>query len=385
MPPIHYVVKSRLVIRKDTEMEFLNLNEEFRHENPIEARDAAFRFYQNYIDVLLEAKNERYFSDSQAREILNDYIFIPGSTSHTFHGMTMEVENSYGNGIGISLIIDQPISSNTSSTSEDKVGEQCLIHAIGIDGEFNYSPDFLMLSLNTEYKYYLHYNLDKGNKTKRVLYCNRAEWEEGFRENEPDWYEIISTPFDWIGKDKPYWWGTSLNETARNEQKNSITIEGLIEGGESNQVEFKSALIFNFKTNKGGIGVKQIVAKAIASFLNGNGGFLLIGVKDDGTIQGLDYDFSLAESKKPTDFFLLEFDQMLSSFLSFSVKDNVSGNFCTVNGKDIFLVTIYPSKRRPIFLKGQNGKEFYIRGEASSRQLTDPEELVNYCLDKWGI
>lgn len=79
MPPIHYVVKSRLIIKKDTELEFLNLNEEFRHDNPIEAREAAFRFYQNYIDVFLDTKNEKYHSDSQARDILKDYIIIPGT------------------------------------------------------------------------------------------------------------------------------------------------------------------------------------------------------------------------------------------------------------------------------------------------------------------
>jgi hypothetical protein len=53
--------------------------------------------------------------------------------------------------------------------------------------------------------------------------------------------------------------------------------------------------------------------------------------------------------------------------------------------KTFLLWLVTPSKRRPIFLKGQNEKEFYVRGEASSRQLTDIEELVNYCIEKWGI
>ena len=35
-----------------------------------------------------------------------------------------------------------------------------------------------------------------------------------------------------------------------------------------------------------------------------------------------------------------------------------------------------------IFLNGKNGKEFYVRGEASSRQLTDIEQIVNYCMDR---
>jgi hypothetical protein len=45
---------------------------------------------------------------------------------------------------------------------------------------------------------------------------------------------------------------------------------------------------------------------------------------------------------------------------------------------------VEPSKNRPIFLKGQNGKEFWVRGNHGNRQLTDNEELANYCIDKWG-
>src|SRR5690606_14316099 len=124
--------------------------------------------------------------------------------------------------------------------------------------------------------------------------------------------------------------------------------------------------------------------KAICAFLNSNGGLLIIGVTDKGEPQGLSYDFSLAEEKIEKDFFMLEFDQMLEHFLTFSIKSNVSGQFFQLNDKDIFVVTVTPSKLRPIFLKGQNGKEFYVRGEASSRQLTDIEELVNYCIERWS-
>ncbi len=38
----------------------------------------------------------------------------------------------------------------------------------------------------------------------------------------------------------------------------------------------------------------------------------------------------------------------------------------------------------PVFLKGQNGKEFYVRGEASTRRIEDIEEIAHYCLDRWG-
>lgn len=76
---------------------------------------------------------------------------------------------------------------------------------------------------------------------------------------------------------------------------------------------------------------------------------------------------------------------MIEHFISFSIKSNISGQFHQVEGKDIFIVTVNPSKNRPIFLKSRNEKKFYVRGEASSRQITDVEEIIKYCLSRFGI
>jgi hypothetical protein len=271
------------------------------------------------------------------------------------------------------------------SVYDDKEGEEIFIHGIGNISFLNDHSDRLIFELQREYEYYTFYNYQTDDKVIEVVYCCRDEWEEGYREDEPATYNILETPFDWTGLDKPYWWGEPEDEEMQEIQQAPKTLEEIIQEGESNQVEFKPALLYNFSTGKGGIGVKGIIAKAICAFLNSNGGFLIIGVTDKGEPQGLSFDFSLSEDKNEKDFFMLEFDQMLEHFLSFSIKSNVSGQFYQLNEKDIFVVTVTPSKRRPIFLKGQNGKEFYVRGEASSRQLTDIEELVNYCIEKWGL
>ncbi len=75
---------------------------------------------------------------------------------------------------------------------------------------------------------------------------------------------------------------------------------------------------------------------------------------------------------------------MLEYFLSFKHKSNISGDFHIIDDKKIFEVSAFPSKNNPVFLKGQNGKEFYIRGEASTRRIEDIEEIAHYCLDHWG-
>jgi hypothetical protein len=278
------------------------------------------------------------------------------------------------------MIINNP---KNDIVYDDQVGEEIFIHGIGNISFLSDDPDRIIFELAREFDYYKHYNYDTKSKEIQVVYCSRDEWEEGYTEGEPATYNILETPFDWTGYDKPYWWGEPDNEIEEEIKQVPKTLEDIINGGETNQVEFKPTLLYNFSTGKAGIGIKAIIAKTICAFMNSNGGFLLIGITDKGEIQGLDFDFKLADGKNEKDFFRLEFDQMLEHFLSFSVKSNVEGQFYEKDGKDIFIVTVAPNKRRPIFLKGQNGKEFYIRGEASSRQLTDLEELVNYCIDRW--
>lgn len=383
MTAFHYVVKAKLIrhIKGSGEIEFLQFEDKFENENPIVARNLAFKHYQNYIDVLLEAKHNKYISDKQAREELISFIDPGTKTKIQLGEREVEFSDTFGNGIGIFLIVDVPKPDNVY---DDKEGEEILIHGIGNISYLSDDPDRLIFELQRESEYYTFFNYQTDNNLIEVVYCSRDEWEEGYREDEPATYQILNTPFDWTGLDKPFWWGEPNKEEVEEIRQTPKTLEEIISDGESNQVEFKPALLYNFSTGKAGIGVKGIIAKAICAFLNSNGGFLIIGVTDKGEPQGLSKDFSLAENKNEKDFFMLEFDQMLEHFLSFSIKSNVSGQFYQMDDKDIFVVTVSPSKRRPIFLKGQNGKEFYVRGEASSRQLTDIEELVNYCIEKWG-
>lgn len=391
MAAFHYVVKAKLIrhIKGSGKIEFLQFEDKFENENPITARNLAFKHYQNYIDVLLEAKQKNYNSDKQVREDLKSFIDPGTKTKIQIGEREVEFSDDFGNGIGVFLIVDIP---KPDKIYDAKKGEEIFIHGIGNITSLNH-PDSLISELDREYDYYQYNKYETQNNIIEIVFCNSEEWAEGYLGNgqwldsygEPNSYKILETPFDWTGLDKPYWWGEPNQEEIEEIQQTPKAIEEIILDGESNQVEFKPALLYNFSSGKAGIGVKGIIAKAICAFLNSNGGFLIIGVTDKGEAQGLSYDFSLSENKNEKDFFMLEFDQMLEHFLSFSVKSNVSGQFYQLDDKDIFVVTVSPSKRRPIFLKGQTGKEFYVRGEASSRQLSDIEELVNYCIEKWGL
>jgi len=321
--------------------------------------------------MALKHVQRRSGCDKQARIDLQKFTTPSGKHNVLIDKNEIDFGNSFGYGIGVYFIIDLPYHESLESEDMyDKKDDEHLLHGIGTSDKYN-EPLEISDALNTEILYYKHYNYDKSNFERKA---NIYDWDNpGIDE-----IHFLETPFDWTGFDVE-----PEEETETTEQNTVLRIEEIIANGEGNKIEFKPALLYNFKTGKAGISVKGKIATAICAFLNANGGFLFIGLDDDGKPQGLEYDFSLAIGKKTKDFFQNEFDQMIEHFLSFSVKANITAQFYELDGKDIFIVAVEPSKNRAIFVKGQNGKEFWVRGNAGNRQLTDIEELANYCIDRW--
>jgi serine/threonine protein kinase len=67
-------------------------------------------------------------------------------------------------------------------------------------------------------------------------------------------------------------------------------LETLIAQGENATVEFKQSMRWDVETAKTSAKVLKMAIKAVCSFLNGDGGTLLIGVADAGELTGLDED-----------------------------------------------------------------------------------------------
>jgi hypothetical protein len=368
----NYEVRAKL-IKKQNEVggyDFIEIQKDFTNREPIKAREEALSHYQSIIDVLLESKGLKYESDRQAREKLDSFIDPKTTRKFKIGDIEFDIANSIGNGVGVFC------------ATEDE--EEFMIHGIGAYLMGSDKPESLLSSLELEHELYEKNGYSKDDSEVEIVFCDSNEWAEGYRENEPGKYTILKTPFDWEGMDKPYWWGDQVMEDeVEYAVEPRLSMEDVIAKGESNQIEFKPSLLYNFKTQSASIGVKGIIAKTISAFLNTNGGFLLIGVNDDKNIVGLDYDFSLANGKEKRDYFLLEFDDMLKQFIPNFATTNINGDFYNVNERDIFVVTVFPSKSRPVFMKGQFGKEFWVRWTASTRQYTDIEDISTYCLEHW--
>ena len=70
----YYLLKGTLYRSKDNPEDLIEINQEFKNNDPIEARKRVFEVYQNTIDVLLQSKGENYKSHDQARIVLTSFI-----------------------------------------------------------------------------------------------------------------------------------------------------------------------------------------------------------------------------------------------------------------------------------------------------------------------
>ena len=145
--------------------------------------------------------------------------------------------------------------------------------------------------------------------------------------------------------------------------------EKLINVGEHTKLEFKSSLRWNIIANRIDKAIEHSALKTIAAFLNTEGGTLLIGVEDNGNILGTDVDQFPNEDK-----YLLHFTHIVSDRIGKHYVEQIRAELKEIKEKKILRVDCSPSST-PVFLKGNNGEEFYIRSGPSSTLLTTSEVL----------
>lgn len=380
--PFHYkVVFKYIVYTKENEVINQTIENVFRDDDPLTNRAKAFADVEEYLSYLKEhnrvAVNEQGNYIITQPEIVHEKI-EQLSKSDYYYVLTDEYE-SYKESISIYLVLDNEEIAHRIEhleSDENPVLEH-LIYRISSQ-EFDQQEIIDNLEL-IELDLYEVLDIEVGDLKKVVYHYGETYAELGEDEQSGAKYTILKVPFNWITLESYNEFQTKFNEE---HQIDAIDYGSIIARGESNQIEFKPTIIYNFDTGKGSIKVKWIIAKVICSFLNSNGGTLLIGVRDDGTVQGLDYDYSLFESGQK-DKVLLELDDLISRYFGSGRKPLIDGVIQEVNGKEILVVEVAPSAK-PVFLNNQydgiTRKEFYIRMHASTRILNDVEEIVEYIL-----
>jgi predicted HTH transcriptional regulator len=156
-----------------------------------------------------------------------------------------------------------------------------------------------------------------------------------------------------------------------------------VAGGERSDVEFKSTARFNLHTGKRDERIELVVGKTVAALANTDGGHLLIGVADDGTVLGLDDDLGLM--KKPdVDRFELWLRDYLTQTLGGAAATSAVVRFPSIDGREICWVAIPPSTRPVYLVPGKSQPpQLWVRVGNSTRQLPLDEALA-YASDRWG-
>lgn len=173
-----------------------------------------------------------------------------------------------------------------------------------------------------------------------------------------------------------------LWETAT-EQGIRLSIGDLLEMDESQTLEFKSSARWNIRAEVADKKIEHVVLKTVAGFLNADGGQLLIGVDDSGSVVGLDADFSTL-SKPNRDGFELWLRQHLDSNLSITTAHLVRISIEAIEGSDLAVVSVSRSGK-PVFAKSASGgdpTEFWVRAGNQTKQLHG-EDMNEYRDAHW--
>jgi type I restriction enzyme R subunit len=159
--------------------------------------------------------------------------------------------------------------------------------------------------------------------------------------------------------------------------------EELIKRGESKTLEFKSTLRWNLKEDRqDDKGVTCAVLKTIAAFLNTEGGDLLIGVADDGSIVGIERDRLESDDK-----FMRHLAQVVRNGLGDRAGTCIDPKTQIALGKTVCVVTCQRSPE-PVFLKwkgmeaGPDG-DFFVRSGPGTVKLP-PDSAREYIRTRFG-
>jgi type I restriction enzyme, R subunit len=159
--------------------------------------------------------------------------------------------------------------------------------------------------------------------------------------------------------------------------------EELIKRGESKTLEFTSTLRWNLKEDRqDDKAVTHAVLKTVAAFLNTEGGDLLIGVADDGSIIGIERDQLESDDK-----FMRHLAQVVRNGLGDRAGTCIDPKTQIVEGKSVCVVSCQRSPE-PVFLKWKGLEtapegDLFVRSGPGTVKLP-PESAIDYIRTRFG-
>ena len=159
-----------------------------------------------------------------------------------------------------------------------------------------------------------------------------------------------------------------LDSVVSEDRQPRVSVIDLIERGEGPLIEFKTTARFNIRSGGVDKALEAVVVKTVAGFLNADGGTLLIGVSDDGTIVGVDRDIATLNTKSSFDGFELFLRNLLNAGIGTDLCLRVHINFNEIDGKAVCSLQV-PVSPRPVWLANGSQKDFFVRNGNSTQPL----------------
>ncbi|MFW6074389.1 MAG: GmrSD restriction endonuclease domain-containing protein [Chloroflexota bacterium] len=144
-------------------------------------------------------------------------------------------------------------------------------------------------------------------------------------------------------------------------------VREIIARGENEKTEFKSTLRWHLYANRFDKEIEFGVLKTIAAFLNSEGGTLLVGVKDDGSVHGLEKD-----NFDSDDNLMLHLTNRVRDWIGASFMRFVRQEVQEIDGRRILLVRCQPSVT-PAYLNTGKEEHFFVRAGPSTQSLPASE------------
>jgi len=161
------------------------------------------------------------------------------------------------------------------------------------------------------------------------------------------------------------------------------SIAALIAAGESATVEFKSTIRWDVDLSRENKELELMITKTVAAFLNAEGGTLLIGVADDGTIYGLDRDYqSITRQPRNRDKLERHLMTLFRNHFGDALAVYTRVRFHEIDGQDVCRVSVSPAPE-PAFVQAKSGEELYVRFGNATRSL-GLRETIRYVRNHWG-
>jgi hypothetical protein len=159
-------------------------------------------------------------------------------------------------------------------------------------------------------------------------------------------------------------------------------LAALITAGENNTVEFKESARWDMRQNKQSKVMEDMIVESGAAFLNAEGGTLLIGVKDDGSISGLKHDYKTLGKKQNRDGFENWLMGLLLDRYKKDITPHIAVSFHDCGGEDVCRLK-FKKAHRPVLM--QDGKlEWFLVRTGNSKRRFSISEAIQYCKQHWS-